>query len=121
MEVHGLLIDEETRCVHFHTEADRIAIKFYCCKTYYPCYDCHEETGCGDHAVWPVEQFDEKAVLCGSCGHELTVNEYINSHHRCPSCRSGFNPGCSLHRNLYFAATEPGHSVKKLIEVDPYH
>nr|WP_301108132.1 CHY zinc finger protein [Sporosarcina sp.] len=103
MEVYGLIIDDETRCVHYYTKADRIAIRFYCCQNYYPCYECHEATGCGKHAVWPSDQFDEKAVLCGSCGYELTVNEYFSSHYRCPTCHSGFNPGCSVHRNLYFA------------------
>lgn len=101
-EVQGLLVDDETRCVHYSTETDRIAIKFYCCDTYYPCHLCHEETGCGHHAVWPVNQFDEKAILCGSCGHELTIYEYFQSSYQCPSCKANFNPGCSLHKELYF-------------------
>ena len=47
--VAGNVIDSETRCAHYHTELDIIAIKFYCCDTYFPCYQCHEESGCGDN------------------------------------------------------------------------
>ncbi|MCM3744451.1 CHY zinc finger protein [Sporosarcina luteola] len=102
IHVSGNVIDSETRCTHYHSELDIIAIKFYCCDTYYPCYQCHEESGCGDHKVWPTERFDKKAVLCGCCGHELTVNEYLGCNSKCPSCGAGFNPGCQLHRELYF-------------------
>ncbi|MDN4606253.1 CHY zinc finger protein [Sporosarcina highlanderae] len=101
VEIRGSVIDEETRCTHYHSELDIIAIKFYCCKTYFPCYSCHEESGCGDHKVWPAEMFDEKVVLCGKCKDELTVNQY-KSGHGCPSCRADFNPKCRLHWELYF-------------------
>lgn len=100
--VRGQVLDEETRCTHYHSEIDRIAIKFYCCNTYYPCYECHDEDGCGSPAVWPKEKFGDKAVLCGSCGYELTVAEYLGCQSTCPMCSVAFNPGCSLHRHLYF-------------------
>ncbi|MBD7985488.1 hypothetical protein H9649_12880 [Sporosarcina sp. Sa2YVA2] len=96
------MIDSETRCVHYHSTLDIIAIKFYCCNTYFPCYACHKESGCGNPAVWPKQKFDEKAVLCGACGHELSVNEYTHCQSRCPKCKARFNPGCNLHRELYF-------------------
>lgn len=98
----GRVLDEETRCAHYHSEIDRIAIKFYCCNIYYPCYQCHTEAGCGNPAVWPEEKFNEKAVLCGACGHELTVSEYLECKSECPACSAEFNPGCSLHKHLYF-------------------
>ncbi|MFS0576897.1 CHY zinc finger protein [Sporosarcina sp. 179-K 3D1 HS] len=101
-EVRGTDVDEETRCAHYHSEIDRIAIKFYCCQTYYPCYECHLETGCGRPEVWPKKKFDEQAILCGACGHELTIREYLECRSECPHCSADFNPGCSLHRNLYF-------------------
>ncbi|AXI00002.1 hypothetical protein DV702_09870 [Sporosarcina sp. PTS2304] len=101
-KISGSLLDDETRCVHYNGENDRVAIKFYCCKTYYPCYACHEEGDCQLYAVWPVEQFDEKAILCGSCRHELTINEYFQCGYVCPSCESSFNPNCALHKYLYF-------------------
>ncbi|HSP23503.1 MAG TPA: CHY zinc finger protein [Planococcus sp. (in: firmicutes)] len=100
--VLGLKVDEETRCAHWHSEIDRIAIKFYCCGLYYACFECHEEVGCGKAEVWPKEQFDEKAVLCGSCGYQLAIREYLDCASVCPSCSSRFNPGCSLHKHLYF-------------------
>lgn len=101
-EVKGSLVDKETRCTHYHTEKDRIAIKFFCCQTYFPCYQCHEEHGCGNPEVWPEEEFDQKAILCGSCGTELTITEYLNGGYRCPNCDEDFNPGCHFHRHLYF-------------------
>ncbi|WP_018394728.1 CHY zinc finger protein [Bacillus sp. 37MA] len=101
-EVRGSVLDEETRCAHYHQEIDRIAIKFYCCETYYPCHQCHEEDGCGEVQVWPKEKWEEKAVLCGGCGHELTVREYLACESTCPSCGVAFNPGCRLHKHFYF-------------------
>ncbi|ASN04638.1 CHY zinc finger protein [Virgibacillus necropolis] len=95
-------IDNETRCKHYHTEKDRIAIKFYCCGEYYPCYKCHEEYGCGSLQVWPKSMFDQFAVLCGSCGTELTIQEYLECGSICPICHAKFNSECSLHYHLYF-------------------
>lgn len=100
--VRGKVLDEETRCAHYHSEIDRIAIKFYCCDTYYSCFECHEEDGCGVSAVWPKENFDEKAVLCGGCGYELSIGEYLVCKSVCPRCSVEFNPGCGLHLGLYF-------------------
>jgi len=104
MTVKGLDVDPETRCRHYHSEVDRIAIKFYCCGIYYPCFECHQAVGCGQHQVWPLELFHEKAILCGSCGHELSITEYLECRSECPSCNSSLNPRCSLHKHLYFAA-----------------
>ncbi|WP_404407483.1 CHY zinc finger protein [Jeotgalibacillus malaysiensis] len=101
-QVYGALTDSETRCAHYHSERDIIAIKFYCCGQYFPCVSCHEESGCGNRQVWPAECFDEKAILCGKCGTELTIHDYLSSDSSCPSCSSAFNPGCSLHKHLYF-------------------
>ena len=100
--IKGSVIDNETRCSHYHSEIDRIAIKFYCCQTYFPCYECHQEAGCKTPTVWPAEKFDEKAVLCGACGHELAIKEYLECQSTCPKCNESFNPGCGLHRHLYF-------------------
>ncbi len=102
MQILGVQVDMETRCAHWHSEIDRIAIKFYCCGLYYACFECHEAVGCGKSAVWPKEQFDEKVVLCGFCGHQLTIQEYLECASACTSCGSNFNPGCSLHKHLYF-------------------
>ncbi len=100
--VKGSVVDNETRCKHYQTERDRIAIKFFCCQTYFPCFLCHEEDGCGDVKVWPQDQFHHRAILCGACGTELTVHEYVQGENKCPNCRASFNPNCHLHENLYF-------------------
>ena len=101
MNIYGAVVDKETRCVHYHTEKDIIAIKFKCCDRYYPCYKCHEEHA--DHSIerWPQEQFDELAILCGSCHTELTIHEYMHTA-SCPHCQSIFNERCATHYPIYF-------------------
>lgn len=102
IKVYGQTVDNETRCVHYHSQLDIIAIKFKCCKKYYPCYECHQEAEIHQPQVWSVAEQNKKAILCGVCKHELTIAEYINSGNKCTSCKSNFNPGCSLHYHLYF-------------------
>lgn len=41
--VYGQSIDKQTRCIHWHSALDVIAIKFKCCDKYYPCFSCHEK------------------------------------------------------------------------------
>lgn len=103
LTVKGVDVDKETRCAHYHSKIDRIAIKFYCCGEYYSCFECHKAVGCGAHQIWPKAKFSHKAVLCGSCDYELTVDEYLQCASSCPNCSAAFNPGCSLHKHLYFA------------------
>ncbi|CAG9620497.1 CHY zinc finger protein [Sutcliffiella rhizosphaerae] len=102
IQVLGSTVDNETRCTHYHSEKDIIAIKFYCCKEYYPCYQCHLEHAKHSIDVWPKSEFHQKAILCGKCKKELTINEYRESNANCPSCLSNFNPRCQLHSHLYF-------------------
>lgn len=102
INVFGKPIDQQTRCVHWHSELDIIAIKFKCCEKYYPCFSCHEEEADHEHQVWPKEEFDQKAILCGVCGNELSISDYMSSENTCPHCESKFNPGCSKHYHLYF-------------------
>ena len=101
MEIYGKPVDEQTRCVHYRTHKDVIAVKFNCCGNYYPCFRCHEE--CSDHPVklWPEDQWQERAILCGVCRTELSIVEYRAST-RCPACSSEFNEACSSHAHLYF-------------------
>jgi uncharacterized CHY-type Zn-finger protein len=106
VNVFGKLVDNQTRCVHWHSELDIIAIKFKCCDKYYPCFSCHEEEADHEHKVWPKAEFDQKAILCGVCGTELSIKDYMASNNTCPSCKSGFNPGCSKHYHLYFEIEE---------------
>lgn len=101
--VKGKVIDNQTRCSHYHTSLDIIAIKFKCCDTYYPCYSCHKEATNHESITWPLNERDRKAILCGVCGHELTIEEYMASSNTCTSCQSLFNPNCKKHYDLYFA------------------
>lgn len=102
MIIKGKLIDNQTRCIHYQSPVDVIAIKFKCCGEYYPCHQCHEE--CTDHTAvrWSKEERNEKAILCGVCKTELTIQEYLDSSNQCSKCKNRFNPNCSLHYHLYF-------------------
>ncbi|WP_373520866.1 CHY zinc finger protein [Aquiflexum sp.] len=102
IKVFGKSIDKHTRCLHWHSQLDIIAIKFKCCEKYYPCFSCHEEEADHEHKVWPKSEYGEKAILCGICGNELSIKDYMDSDNTCPHCQSGFNPGCSNHYHLYF-------------------
>ena len=101
--VHGQSLDPQTRCAHWHSELDIIAIKMRCCSAYYACRECHDELAGHPAALWPQAEWDEPAVLCGACGTELSVRDYLACESQCPACRARFNPGCHKHRRLYFA------------------
>lgn len=99
--VLGPVVDEMTRCVHYQTEVDIVAIKFACCGGYYPCHLCHAETADHPAEQWPLDERDRQAVLCGACRAELTIDSYLAAD-ACPNCRSTFNERCRLHTHLYF-------------------
>ena len=134
MEVHGhtvrgIDVGPETRCHHYDSDLDVIAIRFPCCGTFYPCYECHlaavdheperwghgrstarggvEDDGSGARANVREEgstsHADADAVLCGICGTVLTVATYVDCDDRCPDCDAAFNPGCRTHYDRYFA------------------
>ncbi|WP_128906489.1 CHY zinc finger protein [Halorubrum amylolyticum] len=132
--LRGVAVDRETRCAHWDSALDVVALRFGCCETYYPCDACHDAAT--DHAAepWPRDRFDEPAVLCGACGATLTARAYLDggsevSHasgsegqspsgnrassgdsrtqsgdDACPHCGAAFNPGCRRHRDRYFEA-----------------
>ena len=100
--IKGKTVDNETRCTHYHSILDIIAIKFRCCGTYYPCFSCHEEAAHHAAKIWSKNEFDTLAILCGVCKHEMTINEYMKSDSTCPKCQASFNPKCSNHYHLYF-------------------
>ncbi len=101
MIVYGQTIDDQTRCIHYRTPRDVIAIKFYCCRRYYPCHLCHEASAGHSSQQWPASQHDQKALLCGVCSTELSISSYF-AIDACPACLAPFNDGCRLHRHLYF-------------------
>nr|WP_245723755.1 CHY zinc finger protein [Microbacterium humi] len=99
--MHGAVVDAQTRCIHYASALDVVAIRFACCREYYPCHACHEQFAGHAATVWPQDRRDERAILCGVCRHELTISEY-RAADECPACGAGFNPGCRLHAHLYF-------------------
>jgi len=102
IDVRGLDLDSKTRCRHYHTKRDVIAIKCSCCLTYYACHACH--LALADHSLvpWPDHSDDTEAVLCGVCGLELGIGEYLVGAEACPRCHAEFNPKCALHHDWYF-------------------
>ena len=102
VKVKGKVIDDAGRCEHWHSPVDIISIKFYCCDDYYPCYECHESESNHYIQTWPKEKWNRKAVLCGVCDHQMSINEYMNSRDACPNCKAEFNPNCKQHWAKYF-------------------
>lgn len=100
--VHGVDVDAETRCAHWNSALDVIAIKFQCCRAWYACYKCHQALAGHDAETWPATEFDKQAVFCGMCKSQLAINEYLGAASKCPRCGAGFNPGCAKHYDLYF-------------------
>jgi putative transcriptional regulator len=102
IEIKGRKVDNQTRCIHYHSPLDIIAIKFKCCNSYYPCYQCHEEAADHPSQVWKKEDFETKAIICGACKTEMSIYTYKTTEYQCPFCSANFNPKCSLHDHLYF-------------------
>ncbi|MGA7238969.1 MAG: CHY zinc finger protein, partial [Bryobacteraceae bacterium] len=96
----------QTRCAHYHSPLDIIAIKMACCGIYYACKDCHDAVAGHAAKVWPRVEWDSRAILCGACGGELTIREYMASGYACPRCGAAFNPGCRKHYQFYFETEE---------------
>lgn len=102
-EIRGIGLDAQTRCAHYRTALDIIAIKMKCCGVYYACKDCHEALADHPIEVWPHAEWTTRAVICGACGHEMTIEQYMQSGYQCPACGAAFNPGCRKHYHFYFA------------------
>lgn len=101
-EVRGIAVDAQTRCAHWRSERDVVAIKMKCCGVWYACKDCHDALAGHAIRVWPRAERDAPAVLCGACGHAMSIGAYLGCADACPACGAGFNPGCRLHRHFYF-------------------
>jgi uncharacterized CHY-type Zn-finger protein len=86
-EVNGIGVDAQTRCA-----------------AYYACKDCHDALAGHAIEVWPRSEWDQPAVLCGACGTELTIAQYLDCANDCPACAASFNPGCRNHYRFYFEA-----------------
>jgi uncharacterized CHY-type Zn-finger protein len=106
--VIGIDLDPQTRCAHYRSELDIIAIKMKCCGVYYACKDCHDALANHAIEVWPSGEWNQAAVLCGVCGTQLTIAQYLGCFNKCPHCSSGFNPGCRYHYHFYFETWPTG-------------
>ena len=102
--VLGVDVDSQSRCAHWRSPLDIVAIKMRCCGLYFSCKDCHEAVAGHPIEVWPRAAWDTPAILCGACGAELTIRQYVDSESRCPACAAPFNPGCRNHHHFYFEA-----------------
>lgn len=102
VELGGRLVDDQSRCAHYATPLDVVAIRFACCAPYWGCHLCHAE--CADHpaVAWPADDRGAHAVVCGVCRGTLSVDDYVVAD-GCPRCGAPFNPACRLHHHLYFA------------------
>src|SRR5699024_7970441 len=97
----GKLMDIETRCKSYVSVKDFMEIKFYRCNTFYTFFTGDREQV--NHALGncPKEKFNTKAILCGVCRTEMTIETYMN-HNACPECGSVYNENCQLHYPIYF-------------------
>jgi uncharacterized CHY-type Zn-finger protein len=101
-KIYGKLIDENTRCIHYNSLQDIIAIKLKCCNKYYACIHCHNELEEHEPIVWEKDEFENTAIICGFCAAEITIKNYFECDNVCPACKSLFNPKCSNHYHFYF-------------------
>ncbi|HHL9829812.1 TPA: hypothetical protein ACRBSW_001437 [Streptococcus pyogenes] len=69
----GIDLDQEYRCLHYHTPLDIVGLKCAFCQTYYACYHCRKLLSLAEYG-------------CGCC----------------PYCQSPFNPACHRHKDIYF-------------------
>ena len=100
--MRGVNLDAQTRCAHYHSLLDVVALRMRCCEEYYACRECHDLLADHPAEVWPRAEWDADAAMCGVCGGLMSVQTYLACDDRCPACAAPFNPGCRLHRGLYF-------------------
>jgi uncharacterized CHY-type Zn-finger protein len=112
--VRGINLDPQTRCEHYHGSTDIIAIKMKCCGVYYACKDCHAAMADHEITVWPENEWNQEAILCGACGTTLTILQYMQSDSRCPACRAQFNPRCCDHYHCYFQVSQVAEHRREL-------
>jgi len=102
MTVRGISVTEETKCAHYHSERDIVAVRFKCCDAFYACIHCHEALADHPSLPWGRNERETMAVLCGGCHRTLSISEYLSCGSRCPLCGAAFNPGCAQHYHFYF-------------------
>lgn len=108
VRVRGVSVGPETRCAHYDTDRDVVAVRFPCCERFYPCFECHRAVADHRASTWSDGSFDRRAVLCGACGERLPIAAYLADPTACPACSAPFNPGCADHHHLYFEGRADG-------------
>ncbi|SQA00231.1 zinc finger protein [Staphylococcus aureus] len=100
-KVYGSLIDTETRCRIILPK--KILLQLNLNVVINTIHAISAIMSLKKHAIkrWSEPSFNEKAILCGVCKHELTINEYMMVE-RCPNCQSRFNNRCKYHYHIYF-------------------
>lgn len=84
MVIHGIAVDAQGRCAHWHSERDVVANTCGECSKLWACSLYHDELA--DHGFVPVDR-QLPSVMHGAF---------------CPSCGHPFNPGCKAHEDVYF-------------------
>ena len=102
MIVRGVNVNGQTKCAHYDSERDIVAIRFKCCDAFYACIRCHEELADHPPLTWARDEREEMAVWCGSCQRAMSIREYLGCGDQCPLCGAAFNPGCAKHQHFYF-------------------
>ncbi|WP_040606406.1 CHY zinc finger protein [Salsuginibacillus kocurii] len=110
--VCGVNLDQESRCAHYATSLDIVALKCICCEVFYACHQCHQELVVAAFEPWPASRKHEPSVLCGHCGQLMTFESYLSSNYQCLNCRAAFNPGCGRHTHFYFSSSEASQEGK---------
>jgi uncharacterized CHY-type Zn-finger protein len=100
--VEGLVLDRQTRCLHYHGAKDVIAIRPPGAESFFACLECHQARTGTPQLPWALTDRSAYAVLCGVCGCVMRIEDYRNSGSKCPHCQAAFNPGCQAHWPLYF-------------------
>ncbi|MBS9338632.1 hypothetical protein G6R29_03160 [Fructobacillus sp. M2-14] len=98
--MHGIGLGSKGTCTHYHKDVDIAGLLCGRCEKYYACFKCHDELT--NHSFAPSSTKEGHPVLCGSCLTLLTYIEYQEG--ACVNCKAPFNPGCALHKNLYFCS-----------------
>jgi uncharacterized CHY-type Zn-finger protein len=75
--VRGVAVDGATRCAHYRTDRDVVAIRFACCDAFYACFDCHATVTDHDAGRLPADRLDEPSVRCGACGTVHAARTYL--------------------------------------------
>ena len=101
IQAHGLLVDDESRCVHYHSVKDIVSLQCYECRKYYACYQCHNAMEMHVFSPYPLALSEDQPILCGVCKRTMTFQEY-QEQIACSYCSAPFNPGCKQHYSYYF-------------------